>query len=144
MITFVCRFNSAGTLLLSCSLDKTNKIWDMQGNCIKTLAEHSRYINCLAINLNSMVFASGSNDRSLLIWDLTSTLTIRSHLTGARSMLFNLASSTNEMPLDFVCPITHEVMKNPVLAEGFFFQRVCIEFKNIPIDIFTIFRWFFI
>lgn len=90
----------------------------MQGNCIKTLCEHNRYVNCMAVNLDSTVFASGSNDRSLLIWDLTNSLTLDSHLAGIRSMLFNLASSQNEIPLEYICPITHEIMKDPVTAEG--------------------------
>lgn len=30
---------------VSCSLDKTVKIWDLQGKCLKTLAEHQRYVS---------------------------------------------------------------------------------------------------
>lgn len=85
---------------------------------IKTMMEHSRYVNCMAVNSDSTVFVSGSNDRNLLIWDLTNTLTLDSHLSGVRSLLFNLASSRTEIPLDFICPITHEIMKEPVIAEG--------------------------
>lgn len=114
------RFNVMGTLLLSCSMDKTIKIWDLQGNCIKTMTEHTRYVNCMAVNSDSTVFCSGSNDRTILIWDLTNSLSLDSHLTGMRSVLFNLASSSNEIPLDFICPITHEIMKDPVVAEGNF------------------------
>lgn len=61
---------------------------------------------------------TGSNDRTVLIWDLTNTLSLDSHLSGARSMLFSLASNRNEVPLEFICPIIHEVMKDPVVAEG--------------------------
>lgn len=117
------RFNITGTLLLSCSMDKTIKVWDLQGNCIKTLAEHSRYVNCMAVNMDSTVFVSGSNDRTLLVWDLTNSLTVDSHLAGVRSMLFSLASSQTEMPLEFICPITHEIMKHPVIAEGTTFSN---------------------
>lgn len=112
------RFNISGTLLLSCSMDKTIKVWDLQGKNIKTLTEHTRYVNCLAVNSDSTVFVSGSNDRTLLIWDLTNSLSMDTHLTGARSVLFNLASSQNEIPVDFICPITHEIMTDPVIAEG--------------------------
>lgn len=115
---FVGRFNSTGTLLISSSLDKTIKIWNQQGTCIKTLSEHSRYVNCLAINGDSTVIASGSNDRSVIIWDLTNNLTIDSHITGIRSLLFKLASKTTDIPLEFICPITHEIMREPVYAEG--------------------------
>nr|XP_019557895.2 WD repeat, SAM and U-box domain-containing protein 1-like [Aedes albopictus]XP_029725429.1 WD repeat, SAM and U-box domain-containing protein 1-like [Aedes albopictus]XP_029725431.1 WD repeat, SAM and U-box domain-containing protein 1-like [Aedes albopictus] len=122
------RFNSTGTLLISCSLDKTIKIWNQQGTCIKTLSEHSRYVNCLAINSDSTVIASGSNDRSVIIWDLTNNLTIDSHITGIRSLLFKLASKTTDIPLEFICPITHEIMREPVYAEdGFTYERTAIE-----------------
>lgn len=107
-----------GTLLVSASMDKTVKLWDLQGNCLKTLAEHQRYVNYLAINSDSSVLASGSNDRSVIIWDLTNSLTLDSHLAGVRSMLFNLASSQSEIPVEFMCPITHEIMKSPAIAEG--------------------------
>lgn len=112
------RFNTAGTILFSSSIDKTIKLWDLQGNCLKTLVEHSRYVNCLAVNSDSSVLASGSNDRTILIWDLTNSLTLNSHLAGVRTLLFNMASSQQEIPLDFICPITHEIMRNPAIAEG--------------------------
>lgn len=72
----------------------------------------------MAVNSDSTVFVSGSNDRTLLIWDLTNSLNMDTHLTGVRSVLFNLASSQNELPVEFICPITHEIMTDPVIAEG--------------------------
>lgn len=119
-----------GTLLLSCSMDKTIKIWDLQGNCLKTMMEHSRYVNCMAVNSDSTVFCSGSNDKTILIWDLTNSLTLGSHLTGMRSVLFNLASNSTEIPLDFICPITHEIMKDPVIAEGNVNKRITRDLKS--------------
>lgn len=112
------RFNATGTLLVSSSLDKSVKIWDLQGNCIKTMAEHLRYVNCVAVNSDSSVVASGSNDRSVIIWDITGALTLDSHITGMRSILFKFASNQGDMPIEFICPITHEIMKQPVIAEG--------------------------
>uniref|UniRef100_A0A182Y145 Uncharacterized protein n=1 Tax=Anopheles stephensi TaxID=30069 RepID=A0A182Y145_ANOST len=122
------RFNPTGTLLFSCSLDKTIKIWNQQGTCLKTLSEHSRYVNCLAINSDSSVIASGSNDRTVVVWDLTSRLSLSSHITGVRSLLFSLAVKTADIPLEFICPITHELMKDPVYAEdGFTYERSAIK-----------------
>ncbi|XP_058827920.1 uncharacterized protein LOC131687848 isoform X2 [Topomyia yanbarensis] len=112
------RFNSTGTLLISSSLDKKIKIWNQQGTCLRTLSEHSRYVNCLAINGDSSVIASGSNDRTVVIWDLNDNLTIDSHITGMRTFLFTLAAKSTDIPLEFICPITHEIMKEPVYAEG--------------------------
>uniref|UniRef100_A0A182PHG7 U-box domain-containing protein n=1 Tax=Anopheles epiroticus TaxID=199890 RepID=A0A182PHG7_9DIPT len=122
------RFNPTGTLLFSCSLDKNIKIWNQQGTCLKTLSEHLRYVNCLAINSDSSVVASGSNDRTIVVWDLTSRLSTSSHITGIRSLLFSLAMKTSEIPLEFTCPITHELMKDPVYAEdGFTYERSAIR-----------------
>ncbi|XP_053673256.1 WD repeat, SAM and U-box domain-containing protein 1-like [Anopheles nili] len=122
------RFNPTGTMLFSCSLDKTIKIWNQQGACLKTMVEHSRYVNCLAISSNSSVIASGSNDRTVVVWDLTNSLSLGSHITGIRSLLFTLAAKTADIPLEFTCPITHELMKDPVYAEdGFTYERAAIK-----------------
>lgn len=129
------RFNTAGTLLVSCSLDKSVKVWDLQGNCLKTMLEHNRYVNCIAINSDSTVIASGSNDRSVLIWDLRNSLTTDSHITGMRSILFKFASNQGDVPIDFICPITHEIMRDPVVSEdGFTYEASAIEewFKMKP------------
>lgn len=105
-------------MMVSSSIDKTIKIWDLQGNGLRTLSEHSRYINCLAINIDSTIIASGSNDRSIVIWDLTGNYTVDSHISAARQILYNLAATASDIPLEFICPITHELMRNPVLLEG--------------------------
>ncbi|XP_059616079.1 WD repeat, SAM and U-box domain-containing protein 1-like isoform X2 [Phlebotomus argentipes] len=123
------RFNESGTLLVSSSLDRMVKIWDMQGNCLKTLSDHTRYVNCITINGNSTIIASGSNDRRVLIWDLAGNLTLNSHISEMRSLLLSLvAQSGTDIPLDYICPITHELMKNPVILEdGFSYEAAAIE-----------------
>lgn len=110
------KFNLAGTFLVSGSFDKTLKLWDMKGNCLRTLLEHSRYVNCVALNSDSLILASGSNDRKTIIWDLMGTSSIDAPLTDARSALFRLATSRDDVPIEFVCPITHEIMHNPVAS----------------------------
>lgn len=124
----VVRFNMKGTLLVSGGLDRLVKIWNLQGNCLKTLGEHLRYVNCLAINYDSTVIASGSNDKSIHVWDLTGSLTLDSHITnGLKSLLYSLAQHEIEVPEDFVCPITHEILQDPVLIEdGFTYERSAI------------------
>lgn len=117
------KFNQSGTFLVSGSLDKTIKIWDLQGNCLKTLAEHYRYVNCVSLNSDSSLLASGSNDRTVIVWDLTNTFTLDSHIAnGIRSLLYTLASNQVDIPADFICPITHEIMKDPVKLEG---KNIC-------------------
>lgn len=45
------KFNSSGTFLVSGGFDRLVKIWNLQGSCLKTLGEHKRYVNCVAINV---------------------------------------------------------------------------------------------
>lgn len=47
------KFNTTGSLLFSGGLDRLIKIWNMHGDCLKTLGEHSRYVNCIAINVSN-------------------------------------------------------------------------------------------
>lgn len=124
MIYFLIhRFNNSGTFLISSGMDKQVKLWDLQGNCLKTLFEHTRYVNCITINIDSSIIASGSNDRKILIWDLTGNLSLTSNISGMRSLLLSLASSQGDVPQDLICPITHEIMKNPVtLEDGFSYE----------------------
>lgn len=120
------RFNESGTTLVSGSFDKTIKMWDLKGNCLITLLEHTRYINCIAIN--SMILASGSNDRTVMIWDLTGKTSLDSPIADVTSSLFRLASSQEDVPVEMVCSITHEIMTNPVIAEdGFTYEEEAIK-----------------
>lgn len=104
------------------------KIWNMQGDCLKTLDEHTRYVNTLAINSDATLIVSGSNDKSIIVWDLTSSFTFDSHITnGIRSLLFSLTQKDVDVPEDFICPITHEIMQDPVMCEdGFSYERSAI------------------
>jgi WD40 repeat protein len=54
--------------LASGSGDKTIKIWDRTGNCIKTLVGHTDYVQAL-IELRDGSSASGSRDKTIKIWD---------------------------------------------------------------------------
>jgi WD40 repeat protein len=77
------RYNNSGSYLVSSSLDKLVKIWDREGNCVATLGGHNRYVNCVAISKDSLLVASGStgsNDKLILVWDLTGSLTTDSEL----------------------------------------------------------------
>lgn len=123
------KFNTTGNLLASGSLDRFIKIWDLQGNCLKTLAEHSRYVNTIAINIDSTILASGSNDKQVHIWDLTGAFTLDSHLSnGLKSLLLNLQINENEVPIEWICPITSEIMSDPVICEdGFTYERNAIN-----------------
>lgn len=53
------RYSNSGNHFVSSSLDKLVKIWDGNGDCIATLENHTRYVNCVAISRDSSLVVSG-------------------------------------------------------------------------------------
>ena len=54
---------------VTCSSDRTIKVWDYEtGACLRTLTEHTHYVVSLAMHPSGQYFASGSYDRSVIIW----------------------------------------------------------------------------
>ncbi|KAL3278537.1 hypothetical protein HHI36_024256 [Cryptolaemus montrouzieri] len=92
------KYNSEGSLLISCSLDKTIKMWDNSGNCISQLYGHTRYVNCVTISKDSTLIASGSNDRQIIIWDLNGNLSIDSELFKQGEISYST---------EYTCPEIH-------------------------------------
>uniref|UniRef100_A0A8D8RZP7 Uncharacterized WD repeat-containing protein alr3466 n=1 Tax=Cacopsylla melanoneura TaxID=428564 RepID=A0A8D8RZP7_9HEMI len=75
-------FNNASTLIVSGSMDKTVKLWDLQSlSCIKTLESHTRYVTCCTFSCDDSLLASGSNDKTITVWDVKGTLSVNAALT---------------------------------------------------------------
>ncbi|KAL5286262.1 WDSUB1 family protein [Megaselia abdita] len=122
------RFNERATFILSAGMDKSVKMWNSFGTCMKTLLGHSRYVTSLAVSSDSSIIASGSNDKSVIIWDLTSNLSIDSHIVEMKSVIFNIFQTENNIPLELLCPITNEIMNSPVIADdGFTYEKSAIS-----------------
>lgn len=72
------QWNPTGTLLASCSGDKTIKIWGLDGSkgtwaCKATLSgQHSRTIRSIAWSPCGMKLAAGSFDATATVWDRSS------------------------------------------------------------------------
>lgn len=108
-------------------MDKSVKMWNPYGSCMKTLLGHSRYVTSLAVSSDSSIIASGSNDKSVIVWDLTSNLSLDSHIVEMKSVIFSIFQSENNIPLELLCPITNEIMTSPVIADdGFTYERSSI------------------
>lgn len=94
---------------------------------MKTLLGHSRYVTSLAVSADSTIIASGSNDKSVIIWDLTSNLTLGSHIVEMKSAIFKIFQAETNIPLELLCPITNDVMTSPVIADdGFTYEKSSI------------------
>ena len=59
----------ASSQCVTCSGDSTIKVWDCgTGVCLRTLTQHASAVISLAMHVNGQHFASGSFDRSVIIW----------------------------------------------------------------------------
>src|SRR5262249_41083037 len=64
-------FTPDGKLLLTGSLDKTVKVWDVAGGKeLRTLAAHDDWVLSVAVSRDGRFFVSGSKDRTARVWDL--------------------------------------------------------------------------
>lgn len=62
------RYNTAGILLISSSVDKLVKVWDERGRCLVTFDEHTRYVNCVSFSKDSLIAASGNHTYIVIIF----------------------------------------------------------------------------
>ncbi|XP_067004691.2 WD repeat, SAM and U-box domain-containing protein 1 isoform X2 [Anabrus simplex] len=74
------RFSPAGTHVVSSSLDKTIRIWEVEGNCVAVLEGHTRYVVCCAFSRDGSLLASGSNDKSVMVWGVAEGVNVDSEL----------------------------------------------------------------
>ena len=149
------RFNHSGKLLASTSGDKTCRIWDtLNWISLRVLEGHDRYVGCAAFSSPDDLLVTGSNDRSFNVWKLSgplandqspeapsapsltslsyeevldkvgmSKLEAQQMIQGQRSF----AIRNEEIPEEFICPITQDVMRNPVLcSDGFVYEKAAI------------------
>ena len=74
--------------ILSTGDDATIKIWDWDNNfnCIKTLEEHVHFVMMIAINPRDLnTFATGSLDKTIKVWNFSSTGKANFTLSGHQS-----------------------------------------------------------
>ena len=91
-------------LLASGSDDNTIKLWNHQGECLKTLQGHTDWVYSVAFNPKLNSLASGSRDRTVKIWDCRTgecLHTLTAHEDRVKSVTFNssgniLASASDD------------------------------------------------
>ncbi|RCI09569.1 hypothetical protein L249_3908 [Ophiocordyceps polyrhachis-furcata BCC 54312] len=62
---------SAAEFMATGSRDKTIKLWDSRGTCIKTLIGHDNWVTAVAFHPSGKYLLSTADDRSIRCWDLS-------------------------------------------------------------------------
>lgn len=62
-------FDDQNVYMMSCSLDKTIKLWK-DFNCVHTFLDHNDWVRCLAISNDNKYFLSGCVSSVIKYWDL--------------------------------------------------------------------------
>ena len=78
--------------LASSSWDKNIKLWNIQDNynCASTLLGHKSWVLCMTKISDSPLLISGSNDKTLIIWDIelkTNIKTLYGHTEGIHTVI---------------------------------------------------------
>lgn len=63
--------SSAAEFMATGSRDKTIKLWDSRGNCLKTLVGHDNWVRAVVFHPGGKYLISVSDDKSLRCWDLS-------------------------------------------------------------------------
>ncbi|VVC34911.1 Hypothetical protein CINCED_3A006655 [Cinara cedri] len=136
------------TFLASTSLDKTARIWQTKtGDCLHVIDPKNAILTCCSFSPNNKILATGSLDKALFLWNLplddSDETSIRKSASLAKykmrsdgihdkdsreleKALMKLSPSV-DIPDEFVCPITRQVFRDPVIcADGYTYERSAI------------------
>ncbi|XP_053554309.1 WD repeat, SAM and U-box domain-containing protein 1 isoform X2 [Bombina bombina] len=129
-----CALSKDGSILVSGSVDKSVIIYKAKtGSILHTLTRHTRYVTACALAPNLPLLATGSMDKTVNIWrleqgsNLQKSLGLRNKILRKIEDVKKKTASTN-IPDEFLCPITREIMMDPVIAsDGYSYERKAIE-----------------
>ncbi|MEM7133965.1 MAG: NB-ARC domain-containing protein [Chloroflexota bacterium] len=85
-------FSPDGQWLVSGSMDKTARLWDVQrGKCLKILSGHTSSVLSVAFSADGRIVASASADATIKLWDVktgTCLKTLSGHTSWIRTLAF--------------------------------------------------------
>ena len=118
-------FSSSGKHFASSSGDKTAKVWDSSTwQVVLTLPQHSRYVTGCSLSLDSRWMATCCENYTQ-VWKLQ----LDQETQGGLPSLAAAPDNEDEaVPEEFYCPITYDLMKNPVrCSDGFTYEESAIK-----------------
>ncbi|XP_054279864.1 WD repeat, SAM and U-box domain-containing protein 1-like isoform X2 [Macrosteles quadrilineatus] len=156
-ITEVRFSGKSSDVLASTAIDRTARIWNMQnGQCLNVLTHHKGQVTCCAFSPDSMLFATGSLDSSVIVWKVPKVICLNNkydlteqnpkrvvnpgesldldalRIDDVQLSLDDLVTAAKrnsvEIPEHFLCPITQQLMTEPVICEdGFTYENHAIQ-----------------
>jgi WD40 repeat protein len=88
-------FTPDGKILAAAMSDKTIKLWNGNGELIRTLTGHTYAVHAIAISPDGQTLISGSSDKTIKLWNLKTGQLIRT-LTDSQPVYRLLLSSDGE------------------------------------------------
>ncbi len=84
-------FSSTENLIAASSLDKTIKLWQLDGKLIHTFSGHSGIVESIAFNPEGRLLAFGNRDGTIQLWTVDGVLidTLVGHRSIIRSIVFS-------------------------------------------------------